>query len=144
MGDNVIHYLGHVRMMAAAQPFISGAISKSVNMPEEATVEEIEQLHIDAWRMGLKSIAIYRDNCKVAQPLATTKKEVVVVPLADEAGVRMEIEQAGIRGEGGRADGADRRARRGAAALPCDRAGDDDSHAAAPPAPVQHFRLPGG
>jgi ribonucleoside-diphosphate reductase alpha chain len=94
MGDNVIHYLGHVRMMAAAQPFISGAISKSVNMPEEATVEEIERLHIDAWQMGLKSIAIYRDNCKVAQPLATTKKEVVVVPMADEAGVRLEIEQA--------------------------------------------------
>ena len=94
MGDNVIHYLGHVRMMAAAQPFISGAISKSVNMPEEATVEEIEQLHIDAWRMGLKSIAIYRDNCKVAQPLATTKKGVLAVPVADEAGVRLEIEEA--------------------------------------------------
>jgi ribonucleoside-diphosphate reductase alpha chain len=75
MGDNVIHYSGHVRMMAAAQPFISGAISKTVNMPEEVTVEEVEQLHIDAWKMGLKAIAIYRDNCKVAQPLSTTKKE---------------------------------------------------------------------
>ena len=74
MGDNVIHYSGHVKMMAAAQPFISGAISKTVNMPEEVTVEEVEQLHIDAWRMGLKAIAIYRDNCKVAQPLSTTKK----------------------------------------------------------------------
>ncbi|MGH9303737.1 MAG: vitamin B12-dependent ribonucleotide reductase [Acidimicrobiales bacterium] len=71
MGDNVIHYSGHVKMMAAAQPFISGAISKSVNMPEGASVAEIEQLHIDAWRMGLKAIAIYRDNCKVAQPLST-------------------------------------------------------------------------
>ncbi len=69
MGDNVIHYLGHVRMMAAIQPFISGAISKTVNMPETATVEEIEQLHIDAWKMGIKAIAIYRDNCKVGQPL---------------------------------------------------------------------------
>ena len=73
MGDNVIHHLGHVKMMAAAQPFISGAISKTVNMPEEATVDEIEQLHIDAWRMGLKAIAIYRDNCKVGQPLSATK-----------------------------------------------------------------------
>lgn len=75
MGDNTIHYLGHVKMMAAVQPFISGAISKTVNMPEEATVEDIEQLHIDAWKMGVKAIAIYRDNCKVAQPLSTAKKE---------------------------------------------------------------------
>jgi len=74
MGDNVIHYSGHVKMMAAAQPFVSGAISKTVNMPEDATVEEIEQLHVDAWRMGLKAVAIYRDNCKVGQPLSSTKK----------------------------------------------------------------------
>jgi ribonucleoside-diphosphate reductase alpha chain len=80
MGDNVIHYSGHVKMMAAAQPFISGAISKTVNMPEDATVEEIEQLHIDAWQMGLKAVAIYRDNCKVGQPLSTTKKDSDVVP----------------------------------------------------------------
>ncbi len=75
MGDNVIHYSGHVKMMAAAQPFISGAISKTVNMPEDATVEQIEQLHIDAWRLGLKAVAIYRDNCKVGQPLSSTKKQ---------------------------------------------------------------------
>ena len=75
MGDNVIHHLGHVRMMAAIQPFISGAISKTVNMPETATVEEIEQLHIDAWKMGIKAVAIYRDNCKVGQPLSTMKKD---------------------------------------------------------------------
>jgi len=74
MGDRAIHYMGHVRMMAAAQPFISGAISKTVNMPEEVTVEEVEQLHIDAWRLGLKAIAIYRNNCKVAQPLSAEKK----------------------------------------------------------------------
>ena len=74
MGDNTIHYLGHVKMMAAAQPFISGAISKTVNLPEDVTVEDIEQLHIDAWQMGLKAVAIYRDNCKVAQPIATTKR----------------------------------------------------------------------
>ena len=78
MGDNTIHYKGHVNMMAAVQPFISGAISKTVNMPEEATVEDVEQLHIDAWQMGVKAIAIYRDNCKVAQPLSTVKKEAAV------------------------------------------------------------------
>ena len=75
MGDNVIHYLGHVRMMGAVQPFISGAISKTVNMPEEATVDEVAQLHIDAWKLGVKAIAIYRDNCKVGQPLQTAKKD---------------------------------------------------------------------
>ncbi len=75
MGDNAIHYSGHVKMMGAVQPFLSGAISKTVNMPEEATVEEIEQLHIDSWQLGLKAVAVYRDNCKVAQPLAMAKKE---------------------------------------------------------------------
>ena len=75
MGDNAIHYLGHVKMMAAVQPFLSGAISKTVNLPEAATVEDIEQLHIDAWKMGIKAIAIYRDNCKVAQPLTMAKKD---------------------------------------------------------------------
>jgi ribonucleoside-diphosphate reductase alpha chain len=75
MGDNTIHYLGHVRMMGAVQPFISGAISKTVNLPEDVTVEDVEQLHIDAWRMGIKAVAIYRDNCKVAQPLSATSKE---------------------------------------------------------------------
>ncbi len=73
MGDNTIHYLGHVRMMGAVQPFISGAISKTVNLPEDVTVEDVEQLHIDAWKLGIKAVAIYRDNCKVAQPLSTTK-----------------------------------------------------------------------
>jgi ribonucleoside-diphosphate reductase alpha chain len=75
MGDNAIHYRGHVKMMAAVQPFLSGAISKTVNMPEDVSVEEIEQLHIEAWQMGLKAVAIYRDNCKVAQPLSMAKKE---------------------------------------------------------------------
>src|SRR5688500_12861702 len=76
MGDNTIHYSGHVRMMGAVQPFISGAISKTVNMPEDVSVEDVEQLHIDAWRMGLKAVAIYRDNCKVAQPLSGKKNKV--------------------------------------------------------------------
>ena len=75
IGDNVIHYTGHVKMMAAVQPFLSGAISKTVSMPEETTVEEIEQLNIDAWKAGLKAIAIYRDNCKVAQLPSTDKKD---------------------------------------------------------------------
>jgi ribonucleoside-diphosphate reductase alpha chain len=81
MGDNTIHHSGHVRMMAAVQPFISGAISKTVNMPEEATVEDVEQLHIDAWKLGVKAIAIYRDNCKVSQPLSTAKKAGAEAPL---------------------------------------------------------------
>jgi len=75
MGDNAIHYMGHVKMMGAVQPFISGAISKTVNMPEEVSVEDVEQLHIEAWKLGLKAVAIYRDNCKVAQPLSMAKKE---------------------------------------------------------------------
>ncbi|HTH72637.1 MAG TPA: vitamin B12-dependent ribonucleotide reductase [Candidatus Pristimantibacillus sp.] len=74
VGDESIHYLGHVKMMSAVQPFISGAISKTVNMPEDVTVEDVEQLHIDAWKMGIKAIAIYRDNCKVAQPLSSKDK----------------------------------------------------------------------
>ena len=75
MGDNTIHYLGHVKMMGAVQPFISGAISKTVNMPEDATIEDVENLHMDAWRLGVKAVAIYRDNCKVGQPLSTAKKD---------------------------------------------------------------------
>jgi ribonucleoside-diphosphate reductase alpha chain len=75
MGDNTIHYEGHVRMMGATQPFLSGAISKTVNMPEEATIEDIEGLHLLSWQLGLKAVAVYRDNCKVGQPLSTAKKE---------------------------------------------------------------------
>ena len=84
MGDNTIHYLGHVRMMGAVQPFISGAISKTVNLPEDVSVEDVEQLHIDAWRLGIKAVAVYRDNCKVAQPLSTTKKDGATDELATE------------------------------------------------------------
>ncbi len=97
MGDNTIHYTGHVRMMAAVQPFISGAISKTVNLPEEATVEEVEELHIDAWKMGIKAIAIYRDNCKFAQPLSTVKKDVTSEAEAHDAELAAkvaELEQA--------------------------------------------------
>ena len=70
IGDRAIHYMGHVKMMGAVQPFISGAISKTVNLPETATVEEVSGLFADAWKLGVKAIAIYRDNCKVAQPLS--------------------------------------------------------------------------
>jgi ribonucleoside-diphosphate reductase alpha chain len=80
MGAQPIHYMGHVRMMGAAQPFISGAISKTVNMPEEATVEEVEQLFTESWKLGLKAVAIYRDNCKVAQPMSADKKKMAVLP----------------------------------------------------------------
>ncbi len=77
MGDNTIHYSGHVRMMGSVQPFISGAISKTVNMPEDVNVEDVEQLYVDAWKLRVKAVAIYRDNCKVGQPLSTTKKEIL-------------------------------------------------------------------
>ena len=121
------------------QPFITGAISKTVNMPEEVTVEDVEQLHIDAWRLGIKAVAIYRDNCKVAQPLATTKMEAPTVGTA----------RRGPRGRGPEpgARGADRRARGGAdpRAGPDGRAprGRGDPGAPAPTPPLQHLRLPG-
>jgi ribonucleoside-diphosphate reductase alpha chain len=80
VGERAIHYLGHVKMMGAVQPFISGAISKTVNMPEEATVEDVMSLYVDAWKLGVKAIAIYRDNCKVAQPLSTGKEGAAALP----------------------------------------------------------------
>jgi ribonucleoside-diphosphate reductase alpha chain len=70
VGERAIHYRGHVKMMGAIQPFISGAISKTVNLPETATIDDVAQLYIDSWRLGVKAVAIYRDNCKVAQPLS--------------------------------------------------------------------------
>jgi ribonucleoside-diphosphate reductase alpha chain len=86
MGDAPIHYMGHVRMMGAAQPFISGAISKTVNMPEHVTVEEVEQLFVESWKLGLKAVAIYRDNCKVAQPMSADKKKAAAAPQSEGAG----------------------------------------------------------
>ena len=74
MGERSIAPMGHVRMMAAVQPFISGAISKTVNMPEQATVEDVEKIYFEGWKLGLKALAIYRDNCKVGQPLSAAKK----------------------------------------------------------------------
>ena len=80
VGERAISPLGHVRMMAAVQPFISGAISKTVNMPESATVEEIEEIYFKAWKMGIKALAVYRDNCKVGQPLSGGSTSATSVP----------------------------------------------------------------
>jgi len=71
VGDRAIHHMGHVNMMAAAQPFLSGAISKTVNLPNDVTVDDVADLYVEAWKLGVKAIAIYRDGCKVAQPLST-------------------------------------------------------------------------
>lgn len=91
MGARSLKPMGHVRMMAAAQPFLSGAISKTVNLPETATVEEIEEVYLQSWKLGLKATAIYRDNCKVGQPLADgggkAKKDA-----ADAAAAKVESE----------------------------------------------------
>jgi ribonucleoside-diphosphate reductase alpha chain len=75
MGERSIAPMGHVRMMAAVQPFLSGAISKTVNMPEAASVQDVEEIYYEGWKLGLKALAIYRDNCKVGQPLSTGKSE---------------------------------------------------------------------
>jgi ribonucleoside-diphosphate reductase alpha chain len=85
MGERAISAMGHVRMMAAIQPFLSGAISKTVNLPESATVEEVEEVYYEGWKLGLKALAIYRDNCKVGQPLSAKKKEAAPVEAAAEA-----------------------------------------------------------
>jgi ribonucleoside-diphosphate reductase alpha chain len=74
-GNRSIHYMGHIKMMAAAQPFLSGAISKTVNLPNEATVEDIEMAYLESWRAGLKAVAVYRDGCKRSQPLNTSKSD---------------------------------------------------------------------
>jgi ribonucleoside-diphosphate reductase alpha chain len=82
MGERAISPMGHVRMMAATQPFISGAISKTVNMPETATVADVEEIYLQSWKMGIKALAIYRDNCKVGQPLSTGKSGATVTDKA--------------------------------------------------------------
>ncbi|MCW2568853.1 MAG: ribonucleoside-diphosphate reductase, adenosylcobalamin-dependent, partial [Mycobacterium sp.] len=82
MGERAIAPMGHVRMMAAVQPFISGAISKTVNMPETATVEDVEKIYFESWKLGIKALAIYRDNCKVGQPLSDGKAKKKEEPVA--------------------------------------------------------------
>jgi ribonucleoside-diphosphate reductase alpha chain len=79
MGERAISPMGHVRMMAAVQPHLSGAISKTVNMPESATVDDIERIYFEGWKLGLKALAIYRDNCKVGQPLSDARKKTAEV-----------------------------------------------------------------
>ena len=94
MGERSISPMGHVRMMAAVQPFLSGAISKTVNMPETATVEEVEEIYFQGWKLGLKALAIYRDNCKVGQPLSDGKakeKEAPVEVVIDHRPVRKRL-----------------------------------------------------
>ncbi|MBK9517230.1 MAG: vitamin B12-dependent ribonucleotide reductase [Anaeromyxobacter sp.] len=87
-GSRTIHYMGHIRMMGATQPFLSGAISKTVNMPNSATSKDIEQAYAEAWKLGLKAVALYRDGCKRSQPLNTgkekTKEEVAAEAQAAE------------------------------------------------------------
>jgi ribonucleoside-diphosphate reductase alpha chain len=84
-GSRSIHYMGHLKMLAAVQPYISGAISKTINMPEESTSDDIMQAYIEGWQMGLKAVAIYRDGCKRSQPLSTKKDEPVqAVPVVAE------------------------------------------------------------
>jgi ribonucleoside-diphosphate reductase alpha chain len=87
MGERVISPMGHVRMMAAVQPFLSGAISKTCNVPETATVEDIEKVYFEGWKLGLKALAIYRDNCKVGQPLSVAKNKKKEEPKAEVAPV---------------------------------------------------------
>ncbi len=93
-GKRSIHYSGHIKMMAAIQPFVSGAISKTVNMPEEATVLEIEEAYIYAWELGLKALAIYRENSKRSQPLNTKKTENEIVKKSEKSiGERIRMPQ---------------------------------------------------
>ncbi len=94
-GKRSIHYMGHVRMIAAAQPFISGAISKTVNLPEEASVQDISNAYIESWRMGIKAIAIYRDGSKRSQPLNTTSG--VRSPESGVPKTESEVLRSGVR-----------------------------------------------
>ena len=91
-GERSIHYMGHIRMMGATQPFISGAISKTVNVPRDATVEDIEKAYVESWRLGAKAISIYRDGSKRTQPLNTSKAQV-----ADTRNVGAGVSRARVR-----------------------------------------------
>jgi len=90
-GSRTIHYMGHVRMMGATQPFISGAISKTINMPNDATVEEISKAYIEAWKLGLKAVAIYRDGSKRTQPLNTGKDKVSTAAAGESRPLRQKL-----------------------------------------------------
>jgi ribonucleoside-diphosphate reductase alpha chain len=90
-GSRSIHYMGHLKMMGAVQPFISGAISKTVNLPAEVTVEEIEQAYIEGWKLGLKAVAVYRDGSKRIQPLSTNASEKAAAPVVENKPVRRHL-----------------------------------------------------
>ena len=96
MGTRSIAPMGHVRMMAAVQPFLSGAISKTINLPESATVEDVAETYLEGWRLGLKAVAIYRDNCKVAQPLALAKAEEDEAQVAEPAATTGQAAERGV------------------------------------------------
>jgi ribonucleoside-diphosphate reductase alpha chain len=97
VGERSISWMGHLRMMSAVQPFISGAISKTINMPESATIEDVEKAYFEGWKLGLKAVAIYRDNCKVGQPLSTKNKnaeaqaEAAAAPVAERRPTRRRL-----------------------------------------------------
>jgi len=97
-GTRSIHYLGHLRMMAAAQPFISGAISKTVNLPENASVEDIAEVYIQAWKLGLKAVAIYRDGCKKSQPLSAAGTKTASSEKSSAAPVPSVVEEEDLNG----------------------------------------------
>src|SRR5262249_18147148 len=92
-GSRTIHHLGHLRMMGAVQPFISGAISKTINMPNSATVDDIMEAYVEAWHLGVKAVAIYRDGCKRTQPLNTAKQQKTAPAPAEFRPVRRRLPQ---------------------------------------------------
>ena len=95
-GKRSIEPMGHVRMMAAVQPFLSGAISKTVNLPREATISDVERVFVESWRLGLKAVAVYRDGCKQAQPLSTSKHETTTAAEAAPVRRHLAAERAAI------------------------------------------------
>jgi ribonucleoside-diphosphate reductase alpha chain len=102
-GSRSIHYMGHIRMMSAVQPFLSGAISKTVNLPTECTVEDIEDAYIQAWKLGLKAIAVYRDGCKRTQPLSTNMKQATSDGSKDAAAIDPAVLAAAVAAQLGTA-----------------------------------------
>jgi ribonucleoside-diphosphate reductase alpha chain len=105
VGDRAIHYSGHVRMMAAVQPFISGAISKTVNLPTDVTVDDVAGLYMEAWRLGVKAIAIYRDGCKVAQPLQTKGEQAGLIAKPQRRVMPIERNEVGRKFQVGEYEG---------------------------------------
>ncbi len=95
-GTRSIHYMGHLKMMAAAQPFISGAISKTVNLPENATVEDIMEAYLQAWKLGLKAVAVYRDGCKKSQPLSAAGTTTALSKKGDSAAAAVHVEEENL------------------------------------------------